>query len=99
MRSKSDSRRTKIDDKNEDEKKKVLMIILEPSWADLGSFWVPSLGRNRAPALGGDAIFKNHVFEKIRLQDATWTDLGPILGRFGGAKRLQNGGQGGQKVR
>ena len=30
-------------------KKKVLKIVLEPSWADLGSSWVPSWGPGNAP--------------------------------------------------
>ena len=35
----------------------------------------------------------NEVFEQIRCQEATWADLGTILG----AKRLQNGRRGGSK--
>ena len=35
----------------------------------------------------------NEVFEKMRCQEATWADLGPIWG----AKRLQNGRRGGSK--
>ena len=36
---------------------------------------------------------KNNVFEKVRCQEATWVDLGPILG----AEGLQNGHLGGSK--
>ena len=74
-------------------KKKILKIVLEPSWVDLGSSWVPSWGQNRALALGGARFFENRLFGEVRLQEATWTDLGPIWG----AKRLQNGSQGGSK--
>ena len=35
----------------------------------------------------------NDVFDKIRCQEATWADLGSILG----AKRLQNEARGGSK--
>ena len=39
----------------------------------------------------------NEVFEKIRCQEATWADLGPILGRFGSPKGGQNEGRGGSE--
>ena len=32
-----EQKRTKIEDKNEDEKRRLLKIVLEPSWVDLGS--------------------------------------------------------------
>ena len=38
-------------------------------------------------------FLKNHVFGKIRCQEATWADLGSIWG----AKRLQNEARGGSK--
>ena len=43
-------------------KKKLLKIVLEPSWVDLGSSWVPSWGQNRALALGGTRFFENLIF-------------------------------------
>ena len=99
MELKLDPRRTKIEDKNGDEKRR----SSRSSWSRLGSI----LGRLGCRlgviflSLAGvlHCFLKIHIFEKMKLQDATWTDLGPILGRFGEAKRLQNGGQGGQKVR
>ena len=77
----------------------VFNIVLEPSWVDLGSSWVPSWCHFLSLAGVLQCFLNIHFFEKIRLQDATWTDLGPMLGRFRGAKRLQNGSLGGQKVR
>ena len=74
----------------------LLKIVLEPSWVDLGSSWGPGKGPRHYACR---YFVKIHVFEKVRPQEVTWTDLGSILGRFGGAKRLQNGGQEGQKVR
>jgi len=50
MKPKSDRIRTKIDVENELEKRRLLKIVLEPSWVDLGSSWVPSWGPNRALA-------------------------------------------------
>ena len=86
MKPKWDPRRTKIEDKNEDEKRK----FRRSSWSRLGSI----LGRLGC-RLGVICLIlagilqwfvKNHVFEKIRCQDVTWADLGPIWG----AKRVQN---------
>jgi hypothetical protein len=75
-------------------KKKVSKIVLELSWADLGSSWVPSWGHVFDLGYGKKKRFlKNRVFEQIRCQEATWTALGPIWA----AKRLQNGGRGGSK--
>ena len=42
MRPKWGPRRSKIEVKNEVQKTMLLKIVLEPSWVDLGSFWVPS---------------------------------------------------------
>ena len=55
-------RRTKIDDKNEVEKKQILKIVLEPSWVDLGSSWVPPEGQIRAVA----AVALVFLFENRR---------------------------------
>ena len=93
MRSKSDSRRTKIDDKNEDEKRR----SGRSSWTRLASI----LGRLTCRLgvvfliLAGvlQWFLKKHVFGKIRCQEATWADLGSIWG----AKRLQNEARGGSK--
>ena len=62
MRPKWHPRRTKIDDKNEVEKKKLLKIVLEPSWADLGSFWGPSWGRRMGFRLGETAFREKSRF-------------------------------------
>ena len=43
------------------------------------------------------AFLKNHVFEKIGCQEATWVDLGPISGRFGSPKGVQNERRGGSE--
>ena len=50
MKPNFDPRRMKIDVENEVEKRRLLKIVLEPSWVDLGSSWVPSWGQNRALA-------------------------------------------------
>ena len=65
MRPKWDQRQTKI-------LKPVLKTVLEPSWADLGLFRVPSWDRKIARQIGEN-------FEQVRLQEAPWM----ILGRFG----------------
>ena len=75
----------------------MLKIVLEPSWADLGSFWVPSWDRLGLKIVlspkAGLVFLKNDVFEKVRCQEATLADLGSIWG----PKRLQNGRRGGSK--
>ena len=93
MKPKADPRRTKIDAKNEVEKRR----FRRSSWSRLE----PILGRLGCRLgvifliLAGvlQWFLKNHVFEKIRCQEATWADLGPIWG----AKRLQNGRRGGSE--
>ena len=80
MSPESDPRRTKIDVKNDVEKRR----FRRSSWSRLGSI----LGRLGC-RLG--VIFlilarvlqwflKNNVFEKIRCQEVTWADLGSIWG-------------------
>ena len=92
MEPKSDPRRTKIEDKNGDEKRSS-----RSSWSRLGSI----LGRLGC-RLGViflilawvlQCFLKIHVFETMRCQEATWVDLGPIWE----ARRLQNGLRGGSK--
>ena len=81
MKSKSDSRGTNIDVKNEDEKrKKVSKVIFEPSWADLGSSGVPSW--DHFFEFGGGFTM---VFEHSHFLTNKWSrgDLESILGRFG----------------
>ena len=67
-------------------KKKVLKMVLEPSWADLGSFGVPFWGIFLILAKLLQCFLNIQVFEKIRLQEATWADLGssrvPAWGHF-----------------
>ena len=74
-------------------KKKLLKIVLEPSWVDLGSSWVPPEGQNRAVAHTALVFLKIDVLKKSGLKRR----LGPILGRFGSPKRGQNEGRGGSK--
>ena len=80
MEPKCDPRGTKIEDKNEDEKRRLLKIVLEPSWVDLGSSWVPSWGQNRALALGGARFFENRLFGENEGSRGdlgrSWVDLG-----------------------
>ena len=78
MRPKSDPRGTKIDDKNEVEKRRLLKIVLEPSWVDLGSSWVPSWGQNRAVAAAALVFLKIDLFKKTIIQDAILAELSPI---------------------
>merc|ERR1712216_896212 len=68
MSPKSDKKCSKIDAKTKRQK--------EPNQDDLRPSWAPSLGQNRAPALGGGRIFKNHAFAKKRGQETTWRRFG-----------------------
>ena len=86
MRPKSDPRGTNIDDKNEVEKRRLLKIVLEPSWVDLGSSWVPSWGQNRALARAALVFLKIDFLKKMKVQEATWVDLGSIWVAQGGSK-------------
>ena len=52
---------------------------LGPSWADLGPILERSELENRAPAHTGAVFSKFTFLTKIWLQDALWTELGPIL--------------------
>ena len=94
MRSKWVPRRTKIDIKNDVEKKSALEdrlgAVLGRSWVVSGAVLGSCLVTFRLKTQG----FVNfHIFEKMRCQEATWTDLGSIWE----AKRLQNGCRGGSK--
>ena len=65
--------------------------------AVLGRFWVV-LGAvlepwKRSRHYACPCFVKIHVFEKMKCQEATWTDLGSIWV----TKRLQNGRRGGSK--
>ena len=66
--------------------------------AVLGRFWVVLgavlEGKNRLKPCVLNGFVKNHVFEKIRCQEATWDDLGPIWS----AKGVQNGAQEGAET-
>ena len=80
MRPNFDPRRIKIDVENEVEKRRLLKIVLEPSWVDLGSSWVPSWGQNRALALGGARFFENRLVAENEGSRGdlgrSWVDLG-----------------------
>ena len=80
MRPNFDPRRTQIHVENEVEKRRLLKIVLEPSWVDLGSSWVPSWGQNRALALGGARFFENLLFGENEGSRGdlrgSWVDLG-----------------------
>ena len=78
MRPNFDPRRTKIDVKNEVEERRLLKIVLEPSWVDLGSSWVPSWGQNRAVAAAALVFLKIDLLKKTRAQEATLAELSPI---------------------
>ena len=86
MRPNFDPRWSKIDIENEVEKRRLLKIVLEPSWVDLESPWGPSWGQNRALALGGARFFENRLFGE---NDGSRGDLGRFgvdLGRQRGVK-------------
>ena len=51
---------------------------LGPSWADLGPILERSELENRAPARTGAVFSKFTLLTNIWLQDAFWTQLGPI---------------------
>ena len=80
MRPKFDPRQSKIDVENQVETRRLLKIVLEPSWIDLGSSWVPSWVQNRALALGGARFFENRLFQKHGGSrgdlSRSWVDLG-----------------------
>ena len=75
MRPKWAPRRTKIDVKNEDEKKS----SSRSSWSRLGPILGRSDRQNRAVAPVALDFLKNHVFQQMRRQEAiwnrTWVDL------------------------
>ena len=84
-------------------KKELFKIVLEPSWGDLGSSWVPSWGRLGVVEWGfAEAklpFVKNHVFGKHQVSGGDlgrfWVDLGAQEGPKGRPK----GTQGGSKTR
>ena len=66
--------------------------LLEPSWVDLGSSWVPSWSQNRAPMQGGARFFENRLFGE---NEGSRGDLGRSwvdLGRPGGSKMSATSG-------
>ena len=69
-------------------KKEALEDRLGPVLGRLGG---PKSARNIEKQTLG--FVKIHVFEKVRLREATWADLGSIWE----AKRLQDGHRGGSK--
>ena len=94
MEPKCDPRGTKIEDKNEDEKRR----FRRSSWSRLGSI----LGRLGC-RLGVKIVLSPRValvflkinfLKKMRVQEATWHDLGSIWR----GKRLQNESRGGSKM-
>ena len=101
MGASGEPKRSKFGVKNDDEKRQVLTSVLKRSWLDLGSFLGPSwadLSLKIVLSPKAALVFKkNHIFEKIGCQQATWVDLGPILGRFGSPKGIQNEGRGGSE--
>ena len=74
-----------------------MQTVLGPSRSDLGRFWVPSEGQNRAVAHTGLVFLKNHVLEQIGCQEASWVDLESIWGGFGSPKGVQNESRGGSE--
>ena len=68
-----------------------LKAVLGGSWGELG----PILGSILAISYWKTYYFvQNNVFERIRLQDLSWTDLGPIWA----PKGVQDGGLLGPKL-
>ena len=96
MRPKFDPRRIKIDVENEVEKRRLLKIVLEQSWVDLGSSWVPSWGQNRALALGGARFLENRLFGE---NEVSRGDLGRSWVDLDRPKGVKMRAEEGQKVR
>ena len=69
-----------------------------PSWSDLrailGRSWATPISKIVLSPRAGLIFLKNHVFEKVRCQEATWAELGPTWA----PKRTQNGCQEGAKT-
>ena len=86
--------RPDFDVENEVEKRRLLKIVLEPSWVDLGSSWVPSWGQNRAPALGGARFSENRLFGENEGSRSDlrrfWANLAPKMAPKWVPKRPQN---------
>ena len=93
MRPNFDPRRSKIDVENEVEKRRLLKIVLEPSWVDLGSSSVPSWGQNRALARAALVFLKSTFWRKMKVQEATWVDLGSIWVAQGGQNERRVGSE------
>ena len=72
-------------------KKKLLKIVLERSWGDLGSSGEVSWGRRMGFRHSETAFRENQAFKEVRLQEATWAELGPTWA----PKRVQKGFQNG----
>ena len=52
--------------------------VLEPSWADLGSFWAPSWGQKNHFRIGKRSTGAKSTFlTKIGFRNASWSELGP----------------------
>ena len=65
---------------NFDKNKKAFKSLLDPSWASFGSFWGRSGGQKTLKFHWFYYVFVNITFlKKIRLGNASWTQLGPIL--------------------
>ena len=89
MEPKSIPKRVKIEGDFQERKNTLqdrLGEVLEPSWSDLGSSWVPSWGQNRAVAHTALVFLKIDFLEKMKVQEATWVDLGSIWVAQGGSR-------------
>ena len=71
-------KKDQVDVKNKNEKK-VLKIVLEPSWADLGSFWGASWGHAWQFSIEICNVSINVTFLK---NEVSRGDFGPILNRL-----------------
>ena len=59
-------------------KKMLFKSVLEPSWADLGSFWAPSWGQKNHFRIGKRSTGAKSTFlTKIGFRNASWSELGP----------------------
>ena len=97
---KRNRKRYKIDAKNQEAKKPIqddLGPVLGRSWAVLGAILGRLGPQNRAVAAVALVFLKNQLLEKMKLQEATWVDFGPIWVAQGGPKWVQNGPRGGSE--
>ena len=72
-----EQKRTKIDIKNEDEKRHSLRSSSSDLGAILGRSWAASISKIVLSPRAGLVFLKLHVFEKVGCLEATWAELEP----------------------